>query len=80
MPFRFSSITVSRSDSATASTAVGKNLPDGLPRHAADWKIQGDTRLSDAAIDTLAELALDIVEATVSTCTARALAWTVGSW
>ena len=63
MPFRFSSITVSRSDSATASTAVGKNLPDGLPRHAADWKIQGDTRLSDAAIDALAELALDIVEA-----------------
>ena len=30
---------------------------------AADWEIQGNRRLSDGAIDALAELALDLVEA-----------------
>ena len=29
---------------------------------AAEWEIQGDTRLSDEAISALAELALDLVE------------------
>ena len=30
---------------------------------AAEWTIEGPRRLSDAAIDALAELALDLVEA-----------------
>ena len=29
---------------------------------AAEWEIVGDSRLSDSAIDALAELALDLVE------------------